>query len=92
MVQEKPILGSVNPDNDLQEVIEQANAGFVTVNSDDEALLANALKLLHDESLRTSMGTNAKQLLSDVFSVQAAANSILNTLRPTNTITISEGF
>ena len=92
MVQEKPILGSVNPDNDLQEVIEQANAGFVTVNGDDEALLANALKLLHDESLRTSMGTNAKQLLSDVFSVQAAANSILNTLRPTNTITISEGF
>jgi glycosyltransferase involved in cell wall biosynthesis len=77
MVQNKPILGSVNPDNDLQEVIEQSNSGFVTVNGNDEALLANAVKLLNDESLRTRMGSNAKQLLEDVFSVQAAANGIL---------------
>ena len=77
MVQEKPILGSVNPDNDLQDLIEQANAGFVTVNGDDEALLANALRLLDDEVLRLSMGANGKQLLKDVFSVQAAATGIL---------------
>ena len=81
MVQEKPILGSVNPDNDLQEVIENAKAGLVTVNGDDAALLSNALSLLHDPVLRATMGANAKQLLSDVFSVQAAANSILATLR-----------
>jgi glycosyltransferase involved in cell wall biosynthesis len=79
MVQEKPILGSVNPDNDLQDVIEKANAGMVTINGDDEALLNNALNLLHDSDLRETMGANAKQLLSDVFSVQAAANSILAT-------------
>ena len=77
MVQEKPILGSVNPDNDLQDVIEGANAGFVTVNGDDEALLANALRLLDDEVLRLSMGAKAKQLLEDVFSVKAAADGIL---------------
>ena len=81
MVQEKPILGSVNPDNDLQDVIENAKAGLVTVNGDDAALLNNALSLLHDPVLRATMGANAKQLLSDVFSVQAAANSILATLR-----------
>ena len=77
MVQEKPILGSVNPDNDLQDVIEGANAGFVTVNGDDEALLANALRLLDDEVLRLSMGAKAKQLLENVFSVKAAADRIL---------------
>jgi glycosyltransferase involved in cell wall biosynthesis len=81
MVQEKPILGSVNPDNDLQEVIEKAKAGLVTVNGDDTALLNNALKLLHDSVLRETLGANAKQLLSDLFSVQAAANSILATTR-----------
>jgi hypothetical protein len=53
----------------------------VTVNGDDAALLTNALSLLHDPVLRATMGANAKQLLSDVFSVQAAANSILATLR-----------
>ena len=81
MVQEKPILGSVNPDNDLQDVIENAKAGLVTVNGDDAALFNNALSLLHDPVLRATMGANAKQRLSDVFSVQAAANSILATLR-----------
>lgn len=77
MVQKKPILGSVNPDNDLQDVVEQAKAGLVTINGDDIGLLNNALQLLHDADLRKNLGTNAKQLLSDVFSVQAAANKIL---------------
>ena len=77
MVQEKPILGSVNPDNDLQDVIEKAKAGLITINGDDVGLLNNALKLLHDAVLRKTLGANAKQLLSDVFSVQAAANKIL---------------
>ena len=80
MVQEKPILGSVNPDNDLQDVIENAEAGLITINGDDDGLLNNALKLLHDAALRKTLGANAKHLLSDVFSVQAAANSILATV------------
>ena len=81
IVQEKPILGSVNPDNDLKDVLEKAEAGLITINGDDEGLLNNALKLLHDNALRKSLGTNAKQLLSDVFSVQAAANRILATMK-----------
>ena len=81
MVQEKPILGSVNPDNDLKDVLEKAEAGLITINGDDEGLLTNALKLLHDSTLRKSLGTNAKQLLFDVFSVQAAANNILAAMK-----------
>lgn len=77
MVQEKPILGSVNPDNDLKDIVEKYEAGLVTINGDDNGLLSNALKLLHDINLRTATGINAKQLLADVFSVRAAANKIL---------------
>ena len=84
MVQAKPILGSINPDNDLQTVVEQANAGFVSVNGDDAALLKHALRLLHDGALRQTMGDCAKQLLSDVFSVQAAADKILMTTQKGN--------
>ena len=78
MVQEKPILGSVNPHNDLRGMLEKAKAGLVTVNGDDAAFLNNALKLLRDSNLRMSLGTNAKKLLFDIFSVQAATNTILS--------------
>lgn len=77
MVQNIPILGSINPNNDLQSIIENAEAGLITVNGDDEGLLKNALRLLYDESLRTEMGRNANKLLDEKFSVQAAANSII---------------
>jgi hypothetical protein len=77
MVQEKPILGSVNPDNDLQAVVEKADAGLITVNGDDDGLLKNALRLLHDDDYRKNMGKNAKHLLDAVFSVEAAAKQIL---------------
>ena len=77
MVQRLPILGSINQGNDLKEIVENANAGFVTVNGDDNTLLENAKKLLDDE-LRQGVGKNSKQLLHDLFSVEAAANTILN--------------
>jgi len=77
MVQEKPILGSINPDNDLKPTVEEAKAGFVTVNGEDELLKENALKLLHDKALREEMGQNAKQLLQDVFSVESAVDKML---------------
>ena len=57
---------------------------MITINGDDEGLLNNALKLLHDSALRKSLGANARQLLSEVFSVQAAANSILAAMKRTD--------
>ena len=78
MVQEKPILGSINPNNDLESIIGQSGAGFITINGDDEAFLNNALKLMRDSKLRKTMGCNSKQLLKNLFSVQQAANTILD--------------
>jgi glycosyltransferase involved in cell wall biosynthesis len=80
MVQSMPLLGSINPGNDLMPVVEKAGAGMITINGDDEGLLNNALKLLHDDDFRITMGRNAKQLLHDTFSVEAAAKQILKSV------------
>lgn len=77
MVQELPILGSINAGNDLKEIVEEAGAGLVTVNGEDEVLYANALQLLHDEEYRKQMGMDARKLLESTFSVEAAARQIL---------------
>ncbi len=79
MVQELPILGSINAGNDLKEVVEDAGAGLVSINGEDETFLTNMLKLLHDEEYRTQTGRNGKKLLDAVFSVEAAARQILKT-------------
>lgn len=80
MVQELPILGSVNQGNDLKSVVEEAHAGFVSINGDDESFLANALLLLQDAKLREQIGTNAKHLLESSFSVEAARKQLMVSL------------
>lgn len=77
MAYAKPILGSINPQNDLKGLVEGGEAGFVCPNGDDEALLDRALYFLDNPSMRTSMGENAKRILSDTFSVSRAANQII---------------
>jgi glycosyltransferase involved in cell wall biosynthesis len=76
MSQNKPILGSVNPDNDLKDVVEKFKAGFISVNGEDELLYENAIKLL-DNKIRSNIGNNAKELLVSKFSVEAATSKII---------------
>jgi glycosyltransferase involved in cell wall biosynthesis len=76
MLQELPILGSINPDNDLKDVVEGAEAGLVSINGDDDQFFANAMKLMNDD-FRKNMGKNAAQLLEQTFSVKTAANKVL---------------
>jgi glycosyltransferase involved in cell wall biosynthesis len=73
LVQGLPVLGSVNPGNDLQDVITEAGAGFVAVNGEDDALAAAALRLLRDTEARRAAGEAARRLLASTFSVAAAA-------------------
>ena len=77
MQNEVPILGSINPGNDLQSVIESAQAGIVTVNGDDDALRDASVKMLNDPALRRSMGKNALRLRDALFSVEGVAETIL---------------
>jgi len=79
MVQGMPILGCVNPGNDLKTVVEKAGAGFVSISGDDEKFLFNAKRLLQPDAIKKA-GQNARNLLKDKFSVSAAAESIFNSL------------
>jgi len=76
MVQELPILGSINAGNDLQNIIEQYKAGFISINGEDQFFYENAKKLL-DETLRLQIGQNGKKLLADKFSVENAVNQLI---------------
>ncbi|EMY15979.1 glycosyltransferase, group 1 family protein [Leptospira weilii str. Ecochallenge] len=77
MRQRKPILGSVNPGNDLQEVIHSAGAGFVSISGQDKLFYENAFKFLNPK-VRKECGKNSESLLKQKFSVNSAADMILS--------------
>lgn len=76
MAYSKPILGSVNAGNDILDILEEAQAGLVSVNPDDDAFAANAICLLNDIEKRQRMGKSGRQLLEKSFSVSSAAEHL----------------
>lgn len=80
MVQKLPILGSINEGNDIKEIIEDANAGLISINGDDDLFLENAKKFLNEKE-RKIMGENAQKLLVSTFSVQSASKQILKAFK-----------
>jgi glycosyltransferase involved in cell wall biosynthesis len=68
-----PILGSVNPGNEVKDVVEGAGAGIVLWNGEDEALANAAVYMCDNTSDRTRMARHAVQLCADVFSADSAA-------------------
>lgn len=80
MVNEIPILGSVNPGNDLLDIIQQHNAGFAFENGQDAHLLESARKLASEPGARKHLGENARKLLIEHFSVESAAKKIIVSL------------
>lgn len=78
MVESKPILGSVNPGNDLLGIINASNAGFVYINGEDKSLANAAMKLVSDVQFRNQIGKNARDLMLQEFSVESAATDILS--------------
>jgi glycosyltransferase involved in cell wall biosynthesis len=77
----KPVLASLNPGNDLEQMLKDAGSGFSLTNGDDEGLRAAALRLLQEPELRRRMGSNSRRLLEKTFSSGAAAAQIINSLR-----------
>ncbi|MFZ5447625.1 MAG: glycosyltransferase family 4 protein [Thermodesulfobacteriota bacterium] len=82
MYHAKPILASINPGNDLKEMIEENEAGLVCINGDTDTFAFYARKLLIDNDLRQKLGLNARKLLESTFSVSKAAGQILSHFRP----------
>ncbi|WP_158144415.1 glycosyltransferase family 4 protein [Vibrio metschnikovii] len=81
MVQSIPILGSVNRGNDLLEIVNYNQAGFISTNGEDDKLYQDALSLYQDVLLRKNVGRNAFTLLEREFSVQAAGQVMLEKLK-----------
>ncbi|UZE95112.1 glycosyltransferase family 4 protein [Alkalimarinus alittae] len=81
MLESLPILGSLNPGNDLVEFINNQQAGFAFINGEDEALLGAALELLNAEELRSRQGKNAFRVLAEYFSVESAAAQIIKSVK-----------
>lgn len=77
----KPILGSVNPGNDLLEVINNSNSGFVFINGEDKLFSGAAIKLIDDLELRALCGSNARSLLIKEFAVDSIAKTILSSTK-----------
>jgi len=86
MYHAKPILASINRGNDLKEILEDKQAGLVCFNGEDEIFATHARSLIADANLRRRLGSNARALLENTFSVSKAAGQILahfNTLNLT---------
>lgn len=81
MVQSLPILGSVNKGNDLLELVNSNNSGYISVNGNDEELLANAIRIYEDCRLRKHLGMNAYNLLKREFAAPTIANNLVERLR-----------
>jgi glycosyltransferase involved in cell wall biosynthesis len=78
----KPTLASINPGNDLFEILEKNQAGLCLLNGDDDALCAAALRLANNADLRCKMGKNARSLLERLFSVETAVRQITSQFQP----------
>ena len=73
-----PMLISLNKGNDLKNLIEKFDSGYVSFNGDDTNFANNALKLLNNSIKRKKMGINSRKLLEKKFTSKNAANMILS--------------
>ena len=71
-----PILGCVNAGNDLITIVNNREVGFISVSGDNLSLVEGATRLLNDEDLRKDYSLNCKNLLQELFSVDAAYKEI----------------
>jgi O26-antigen biosynthesis N-acetyl-L-fucosamine transferase len=76
MQQGKPILASVNKNNEIIHMIMEKNIGLVSLASDVKSFNKNLDKMINKEVLRKKQGQNAFKLYKDQFTVEVAALQI----------------
>lgn len=77
MYYSKPILASINPNNDLVNILDVADAGLTCFAGNDEKFYEHALRLVEDRELRMRIGQNARILLESTFSSEKAVSQII---------------
>ena len=73
----KPILASVNPDNEIIDLINENNIGFVSVAGDHKTFNENLSVMINSPDVRAIQGKKAFGLFNKHFTVQSAVNQIL---------------
>ena len=71
-----PILGSVNKNNEMIQMIVKNNIGLVSLASDEKSFNKNLYIMITDEAMRKEQGNNALKLFNDKFTVKVAALQI----------------
>ena len=74
----KPILASVNDNNEIISIIQENNIGFVSIAKDKDSFNNNLSTLLSNESIRKVQGRNALKLFNEKFTVMVATKQITN--------------
>ena len=77
---ELPVLASINPGNELIQLIGSCKNGLVSENGNDEDFIMNAKILLESRNLRKDMGKRGKDLLYNQFDVRSATMAIETSL------------
>ena len=72
-----PVLGMVNNGNDLIDLIDSEEAGCVFDYEHQQQFLESARSLATDVSMRQKVGAAGNRFLAKYFSVQAAADQVL---------------
>jgi len=89
MAASKPILGSINPGNDLADLLTENGAGLCSENGDEETFYKHALQLAQVTTFREHTGANARRLLERYFSVSVCASQVLSHFQTTPQYTYS---
>ena len=71
-----PILGSVNKNNEMIQMIVKNNIGLVSLASDEKSFNKNLNIMITNEAMRKEQGANALKLFNDKFTVKVAALQI----------------
>ena len=73
----KPLLASVNKHNEIIDLINDYKIGEVSLSENTTNFNINLKKMIKDEKLRKSYGSNAMKLFKNKFTVSIAAKEIL---------------
>tara|TARA_B100000795_G_scaffold266637_1_gene250131 strand:- start:268 stop:1449 length:1182 start_codon:yes stop_codon:yes gene_type:complete len=77
----KPILASVNKNNEIISMIQENNIGFASQANDKIRFNNNLDKILSDEALRKKQGENSLKLFNEQFTVEVASSQIIKNFK-----------
>ncbi len=77
-----PILATLNPGNELQNVVNDWGAGICVESGNVKGMIDGARRLIDSREIRRAMGARARQLLEARFSAGAAARQVAAAAAP----------